>query len=468
MRTLFAVTASALSLTAFAVSFDPPDLALEQELHRQYLRQAGIEGDAGATPGKDSYIEYYRIQKGETLWSLSQTFYGDGHFWPRVWAQNRAIDNPHLIRPGHTLHFLLGSEDNTPSFRISEEEEQGVELANANANSNQNPLIEIPPPEIPPRPVLKIPQSFPTWQSVYKREPVRITDDKGLLKNLAPPVGKTYLQAYVQEEPLVPGGKFMEADLDSSLPTTNQYIYVRVNKGTALVGKKMLIVRDAGKLKKMNRNTDMPEAYLVQITGEIELSEPAESEEPDDEYDIYRALVTRATSLSLSGQALILGELQEISTSFEGTPGTTEAQIIGNGKHEAADLYAPGDTVFLNKGSNQGMAAGQILDIYVDRRTRKATDVKYSPAPSGTVRIVRVTPGLATAVVLSARDGLMPGDLVKQVSARRADREILEVQEGQYHKNADEGEVELELDEDGPEFGDEFDAPDGSDVETEF
>lgn len=465
MRKLIILCGAFTSVAVFAAHFDPPDLALEQELHRQYLRQSEIAEIPALA--KDAYIEVYRIQKGETLWSLSQTLYGDGHFWPRVWAQNRAIENPHLIRPGHTLQFLLGSEDDTPSFRVSEEDEQGVELANA--SNGQNPLIDIPPPEIPPKPVLEVPRSFPSWQSVFRREPVRITDDKGLLQQRAPVVGKTFLTSYVQEEKLVPSGWFMETDLDSALPMTNQYIYVKVKKGEGRVGQKMLIVNDGGELERTFKQMEMPDsAYLVQIHGEIELSEPAKPKEEDDEHDVYRALITRAISLSTRGQFLIPGELQEITTSYEGTPGTTDAQIIGNGKHRSSTIYGAGETVFLNRGSSNGLAAGQILDIYVDRTIRKRdTDVQYSPAPSGTVRIVRVTPGLSTAVVLGARDGIMPGDVVRQISSRPADREVLESKEPNLGRGADEMDIEKDLGLDEPAFGTD-DKSDDPDLNVEF
>jgi len=287
MRKIIALSSLTLSLGANGASFDPPDLKLEQELHRQYLRQTGIAEIPALS--KDTYVENYRIQKGETLWSLSETLYGDGHFWPRVWAQNRGITNPHLIRKGHTLQFMLGSEDATPSFRISEEDESGVELAQS---ASQNPLIEIPPPEIPPKKVINVPQSFPQWQSVYKQLPVQITDDRGLLQQRKPLVGKSYLTAFVQETELVGSGKFMETDLDSALPVVNQYVYVKVNKGEGRVGAKFLIAKDLGELRKQNKVVEMPEAYLIQVAGELELSEPAKSEEVDDnEYDVYRALI---------------------------------------------------------------------------------------------------------------------------------------------------------------------------------
>ncbi len=449
MKTIAALFSLALGVHAQAAQFDPPDLSYEQELHRQYLRSRGLAEVPAVT--RDSYIESYRIQSGETLWSLSQTFYGDGHFWPRVWAQNQAITNPHLIRPGHHLQFLLGSEDETPSFRVTEDDDAGVELA---ASANANPLIDIPPPEIPPKPLIKVPKSFPEWQSVYKQMPVQITDEKGLLKQRKPLVGKTYLTAFVQEERLEAVGQFMETDLESALPVVNQYVYVKLKKGNGGAGQKMLVVRDAGRIRKQNRQTEMDvDAYLIQIAGEIELSEKVEAPDEDEDYDVYRALITKA--FGLSGElaqtvGLIPGSAQEINLNPNGEPGTGTAQIIGSAKSVSSGLFAAGEIVFLNKGSAAGLAANQIYDVYGDRTIRKRrTTVPFSPASSGTIRIVRVTENLATAVLLSARDSVFPGDRVKQVSARRNDREILEYNDDSRGNGTSEDEVENEIDAEG-------------------
>ncbi len=438
-----------MACVGHAASFDPPDLNFEHELHRQYLKSRGL-ADRPA-PTSDSYIESYRIQSGETLWSLSQTFYGDGHFWPKVWAQNQSITNPHLIRPGHHLQFMLGSEDDTPSFRVTEDDDHGVELA---ASATANPLIEIPPPEIPPKTLIKVPKSFPEWQSVYKQMPVQITDEKGLLQQRKPLVGKTYLTAYVQEQPLESAGKFMETDLESALPVVNQYVYVKVNKGTGGPGQKMLVVKDAGRVRKQNRQTELDiRAYMIQIAGELELSEKVEPEKEDDEYDVYRALLTK--TFSLAGElaqtvSLIFGSAEEIKLSRNGTPGSTEAQIIGAAKSVASSLYAAGEVVFLNKGSAAGLAPDQILDVYGDRTIRKRnTTVRYSPAPSGTLRIVRVTENLATAVLLYARDGIFPGDHVRAVTSRRVDREVLEFNEDELGPGSAEDDIENDIDSEG-------------------
>lgn len=456
------ILSGVLANSAHAVHFDPPDLKLEQELHRRFQSQANITQVSPLS--KDGYIENYQIQPGETLWSLSQTLYGDGQYWPRVWAQNRAITNPHLIRPGHTLQFILGSEDETPSFRVTEADDSGLELA---SSANANPLIEIPPPEIPPRPLIKVPKSFPQWQSVYKQLPVQITDDKGLLKQRKHPESKSYLTAYVQEEELEGVGRYLETDLESALPVVNQYVYVRLNSGKGQAGQKMLIARDQGLIKRMNSKTEKIEAHLIQIAGELELSEAVKGEGVEGE-DVFRALITKVTGLTRGGYTLIPGELEAIDLSYNGTPGTADAQIFGDGKHTASALFAPGDVVFLTKGSGAGIEPGQIFDIFADRTLRKEnTPVEFSPAPSGSVKVVRVTPNLSTAVIIGARDGILPGDRVRQVTARREDREVLEFHESDKSINRDESDVESDLDDDGG-LGGGMDSTDDVDLEEDL
>lgn len=62
--------------------------------------------DTGFTPGKDSGF-YYTIQKGDTLWDLSQKFYNSQWDWPGLWEMNDDIKNPHLIYPGRKIRIFL-------------------------------------------------------------------------------------------------------------------------------------------------------------------------------------------------------------------------------------------------------------------------------------------------------------------------------------------------------------------------
>jgi hypothetical protein len=45
------------------------------------------------------------VKKGDTLWDLCGRFMGDPLSWPRVWAMNPSVTNPHWIFPGDRLRF---------------------------------------------------------------------------------------------------------------------------------------------------------------------------------------------------------------------------------------------------------------------------------------------------------------------------------------------------------------------------
>jgi hypothetical protein len=61
------------------------------------------------TPVTGSTPELHVVQKGDTLWSLCSKYFADPWRWPRLWAANPMITNPHWIFPGDVIKLGEGS-----------------------------------------------------------------------------------------------------------------------------------------------------------------------------------------------------------------------------------------------------------------------------------------------------------------------------------------------------------------------
>ena len=67
-----------------------------------------VEGNALTLPAEAAVeeVEYYEIQKGDTLWKVASQFYGDGNKYTAIFEANReVIKDPDLIYPGQKIRI---------------------------------------------------------------------------------------------------------------------------------------------------------------------------------------------------------------------------------------------------------------------------------------------------------------------------------------------------------------------------
>lgn len=64
-----------------------------------------LEAAEGEKAFKHETGFYYTVQKGDTLWDLSQKFSDSAWLWPEMWRENSQIANPHRIYPGERIRL---------------------------------------------------------------------------------------------------------------------------------------------------------------------------------------------------------------------------------------------------------------------------------------------------------------------------------------------------------------------------
>jgi hypothetical protein len=55
-----------------------------------------------SSSGAEEALEH-KVERGDTLWSISERYFGTPDVWPRLWEMNPFVTNPHLLRPGDMI-----------------------------------------------------------------------------------------------------------------------------------------------------------------------------------------------------------------------------------------------------------------------------------------------------------------------------------------------------------------------------
>jgi nucleoid-associated protein YgaU len=67
-----------------------------------------VKADGIAAPPQQAEVEYYIIQKGDTLSAIAKRYYGKASDYPRIFEANReVIKNADLIYPGQKIRIPL-------------------------------------------------------------------------------------------------------------------------------------------------------------------------------------------------------------------------------------------------------------------------------------------------------------------------------------------------------------------------
>lgn len=427
---IFGLQLTLASSLAFGQS-DEPDVKREQRLHFLYRKynKAPTPPERWEEVLKKTVDPSYQIQKGDTLWDISNTFFGDPGFWPKIWSLNQDIYNPHQILPDGSIQFQPGSISQPPQMgALKEGETKPPGTPEAPLGIAQGPVtpekespsgaqiididldqITIPPPTKPSSKAANIPRSIPNFKfSAQAAEEAAAQVD---VRSVAPSFGETPILVthYVTDEEPTPIGNVVEMETGSFAAGESASVFVKLP--TAQPGQRFLVIRTLGKV----RSSDVDaKGYVNQVQGQIEIQDQVN---PTD--GIYRAIVIKSVALIELTDVLVAEEIPYSQPGSGGALGSVATQVMGGQYNPSRKLFGETNVLFLNSGSAQGLTAGMLLPIYrhPDYRVEKSV-LRQNPILIGQIQVVRADQNTATAVVTRSSEDIRVGDVTSPVLSR--------------------------------------------------
>lgn len=319
--------------------------------------------------------DIYIVSKGDTLWDISDRFFGDPFIWPSLWQRNPHIKDPHWIYPGQIINLrdlpLPGSLKAEPVRATSE-------------------LPKEAKPKTPPE-AAAVPVP-PKTQYIVSQD--RIDSCSYIVPK----------QSIYQRQGAQRWGRIIDAKEDKVSYSYLDYIYINYGAGRVKTDQILTIFRVEEGLRGP-ANLEIPYS-MIRILGKAKVMEVHP--------DLCQARIIKSYA------EIYVGDLVK---HYETTPRPVlkpperkdlEGELLAG--EEPKEYIAAFDLVFLNIGKRDGLEQGNLLDIYrFDEIQTGAKQIKTTRLlqPLGKLVVLRVEEDTSTALINKSFQPIKLGDRVR-------------------------------------------------------
>jgi hypothetical protein len=294
---------------------------------------------------------YYTIQRGDTLWDLSERFFDSPWQWPDLWQENSQISNPHLIYPGERIRlFHKGWVKTTAKIDVNEK------------SPKKNQQKDLP-------------------YFVY------------------PDIDRI---GFIKKEPVTPSGYIFKSYNDKIMISHGDKVYIRQNNNASFIpGEKYTIYRTLSPAT--DKKTKDPVGIQHYLTGILEITEKHPDLATARVVQSFRAIAVN--DLLMPYQPL--SKKIFITESKKGLEGS----IIGS--EEKATIIGDSTIAFIDRGNQDGVMPGQYYSIYYQEKERlDPKNKEYTLLPMvdfGRLFVLRTEQTTSTVLITRSDKSITPG-----------------------------------------------------------
>ncbi len=292
---------------------------------------------------------YYTIQKGDTLWDLSQKFADSPWDWPELWHYNPQIPNPHLIYPGNKILIFK-----------KEWEEKGKERA-------EKPVETV--------------ETYTTYIPI---------DEVG----------------FIREQAVTPSGTIFKALNDISQITVRDQVYIRPTPGVSLaVGDKFTVYRTISPILDAQTKKYIGVQHLLLGVAEITKTEPEFA--VGKIIESYREIAVHDLLMPYSPQSPKIA-LKESIDGLDAKIIKNEEDILLLGQNAIAFINKG-----KNDGVEPGQSYGIFKQETARPDPKRFKTLTLTPEDVGRLLVLRTEPTTATVLITQSKEPLEPGQFVR-------------------------------------------------------
>jgi hypothetical protein len=295
---------------------------------------------------------YYTVQKGDTLWDLSDRFFDSSWLWPDLWSENSQISNPHWIYPGERIRIF---------------HQKGTERL--------------------------------VGKTVVKPRALKIEPQKEPLYYYYSPIDKI---GFIRKDPLIPLGVIFKAKDDKRMISAGDLVFIQIKGDKHLMaGSKYSVYRASSPIIDQKTNALIGTQHY--LTGVVEITKVEPRFALARVVQSYRTIEVGNLLMPYKRRSPRI----ELTQSKKGLNG----ELIISEEH--ANIIGDNDIAFIDKGSQDDVKLGQQYSIYYQEKQRLNSDtnedVLLTPIVYGTLLVLHTEPTTATVLITRSDKGINPG-----------------------------------------------------------